>query len=327
MSLLEVHDVRMHYPASPDAWGRPRAWLRAVDGVSLSIAEGEVVGLVGESGCGKSTLGRVITGLERPTAGTVRFGGRDVAGRAGTPGLQLVFQDSLGSMDPRWTAAEIVSEPWRARGRRMARGELRRKVAGLLSDVGLEAAAMDRYPHEFSGGQRQRIGLARALADEPRLLVCDEVVSALDVSVQAQVVNLLMRLRRERGMAMLFISHDLAVVEHVATRMAVMYLGRIIEEGRAREVCARPLHPYTAALVSAVPEPGRARGGPALQGEPPSPLSPPPGCTFHLRCPIATTRCGAVSPSWREASPGRWVACHEAGPTDPGVQASPAGTR
>ena len=186
----------------------------------------------------------------------------------------MVFQDSLGSMDARWTAAEIVSEPWRARGRRMASGELRRRVAGLLADVGIDPEAMDRYPHEFSGGQRQRIGLARALADEPRLLVCDEVVSALDVSVQAQVVNLLARLRRERGMAMVFISHDLAVVEHVATRMAVMYLGRVVEEGPSREVGSRPLHPYTAALIAAVPEPGRARPSLTLKGDPPSPMSP-----------------------------------------------------
>jgi oligopeptide/dipeptide ABC transporter ATP-binding protein len=268
---------------------------------------------VGESGCGKSTLGRMIVGLERPTSGTVQFEGRDVTGRAGTPGLQMVFQDSLGSMDARWTAAEIVSEPWRARGRRMASGELRRRVAGLLADVGIDPEAMDRYPHEFSGGQRQRIGLARALADEPRLLVCDEVVSALDVSVQAQVVNLLARLRRERGMAMVFISHDLAVVEHVATRMAVMYLGRVVEEGPSREVGSRPLHPYTAALIAAVPEPGRTRPSVTLKGDPPSPMSPPPGCPFHPRCPWATPRCRAEAPTWREVQPGRRVACHEAG--------------
>jgi oligopeptide/dipeptide ABC transporter ATP-binding protein len=312
-TLLEVDGVRVEYPANVDGWGRARARLRAVDGVSLRVGAGEVVGLVGESGCGKSTLGRVIVGLEAPTEGTVRFEGRDVTGRAGTPGLQMVFQDPLGSLDPRWTTAEIVAEPWLARGERPTRAALRARALALVAEVGLDASALDRFPHAFSGGQRQRIGIARALAASPRLLVCDEVVSALDVSVQAQVVNLLARLRAERGLAMVFISHDLAVVEHVSQRIAVMYLGRILEEGPAREVCARPLHPYTQALLAAVPEPGRPRSAVPVHGEPPSPLSPPPGCPFHPRCPVATDRCRRVSPTWTEPAPAHRVACHAAG--------------
>lgn len=312
-SLLEVRGVRVGYPAQVDGWGRARARLRAVDGVNLRVRAGEVVGLVGESGCGKSTLGRVIVGLETPTEGEVWFDGSDVTGRAGTPGLQMVFQDPMGSLDPRWPAAEIVAEPWLARGERASRSSLRARAARLLEEVGLDGTVLDRYPHAFSGGQRQRIGIARALAASPRLLVCDEVVSALDVSVQAQVVNLLLRLQAERGLAMVFISHDLAVVEHVSQRIAVMYLGRIVEEGPAREVCARPLHPYTRGLLAAVPEPGRPRSGLAVQGEPPSPLSPPEGCPFHPRCPLATEHCRRELPSWTEPGPGRGVACHAAG--------------
>lgn len=312
-TLLEVDDVHVGYPANVDGWGRARARLRAVDGVSLRVGAGEVVGLVGESGCGKSTLGRVIVGLERPTGGAIRFEGRDVTGRAGTPGLQMVFQDPLGSLDPTWTTAEIVAEPWLARGERPMRAALRERALALIAEVGLDASALDRFPHAFSGGQRQRIGIARALAASPRLLVCDEVVSALDVSVQAQVVNLLARLRAERGLAMVFISHDLAVVEHVSQRIAVMYLGRIVEEGPAREVCARPLHPYTRALWAAVPEPGRPRSAVPVHGEPPSPLSPPKGCPFHPRCPVAMDRCRHDSPTWTEPAPGHRVACHAAG--------------
>ena len=312
--LLEVDQARVRYPAQLDGWGRPRSWLRALDGVNLRVQPGEVVGLVGESGCGKSTLGRVAVGLERPTGGTVHFEGRDITGRPGTEGLQMVFQDPLGSLDPRWTAAEIVAEPWLARGGRPPRTVLRERVALLLEEVGLDAGSMDRCPHAFSGGQRQRLGIARALAASPRLLVCDEVVSALDVSVQAQVVNLLAKLQSGRGLALVFISHDLAVVEHLSQRIAVMYLGRIVEEGPAHEVCARPLHPYTQALLAAVPEPGRPRSSGPLRGEPPSPLHPPTGCPFHPRCPVATRRCHDEAPAWREARPGRSVACHEAGP-------------
>lgn len=311
-ALLAVEDVRMLYPARPDAWGRPKAWLHAVDGVSLRVDAGEVVGLVGESGCGKSTLGRIVAGLEKPTRGVVRWDGLDVTGRAGTPGLQMVFQDSSGALDPRWTVAQIVAEPWLARGRRMSRAELRQEAAALLAEVGLDEGALDRFPHAFSGGQRQRIGIARALAARPRMLVCDEVVSALDVSVQALVVNLLARLRVERGLAMVFISHDLAVVEHLSQRIVVMYLGRLVEEGPSRDVCSRPLHPYTQALLAAVPEPGRPRSRAPVQGEAPSPLAPPTGCPFHPRCPLASARCRAEMPAWREPSPGRWVACHEA---------------
>jgi oligopeptide/dipeptide ABC transporter ATP-binding protein len=257
-------------------------------------------------------LGRIVAGLEKPTRGVVRWDGLDVTGRAGTPGLQMVFQDSSGALDPRWTVAQIVAEPWLARGRRMSRAELRQEAAALLAEVGLDEGALDRFPHAFSGGQRQRIGIARALAARPRMLVCDEVVSALDVSVQALVVNLLARLRAERGLAMVFISHDLAVVEHLSQRIVVMYLGRLVEEGPSRDVCSRPLHPYTQALLAAVPEPGRPRSRAPVQGEAPSPLSPPPGCPFHPRCPLASSRCREERPAWRESSPGRWVACHEA---------------
>lgn len=311
--LLEVDAVRVRYPAQIDAWGRPRSWLHALHGVSLRVQAGEVVGLVGESGCGKSTLGRVAVGLEQPAGGRVLFEGRDVTGRPGTEGLQMVFQDPLGSLDPRWTTAEIVAEPWLARGSRPSRAALREQVAQLLEEVGLDTGSMDRCPHAFSGGQRQRIGIARALAASPRLLVCDEVVSALDVSVQAQVVNLLARLQAGRGLALVFISHDLAVVEHLSQRIAVMDLGRIVEEGPAHEVCSRPLHPYTQALLAAVPEPGKPRSHRPWPGEPPSPLNPPGGCPFHPRCPLATRRCHAEAPAWREARPGRFVACHEAG--------------
>lgn len=322
MNLLAVQDLKVHFPVQPDWLGRPGAVVRAVDGVSFTVRPGETVGLVGESGCGKSTLGRAIVRLESPTAGSIRFEGRDLAQlsgaelRAARQRLQMIFQDPYGSLDPRWTAGEIVGEALLLREQRESPSARRDRVAGLLRDVGLDPAVMSRYPHEFSGGQRQRLGIARALAVEPRLLVCDEVVSALDVSVQAQVVNLLASLQRARGLSYLFIAHDLAVVEHLSHRILVMYLGRVVESGTPAQICGAPLHPYTQALLSAVPEPvsGVARRTRVmLQGDVPSPLHPPSGCPFHPRCPVAESRCREQVPPLEDAGDGRQVACWRVG--------------
>jgi len=318
MNLLEVQDLKVHFPVQPDWRGRPTAVVRAVDGVSLTVRSGETVGLVGESGCGKSTLGRAIVRLESLTAGSIRFEGHDLASldaaelRVARRGLQMIFQDPYGSLDPRWTIREIVEEPMLLHGLGGDRNSRRRRVTQLLAQVGLDPAAADRYPHEFSGGQRQRIGIARALAVEPRLIVCDEVVSALDVSVQAQVVNLLASLQKEMGLAYLFIAHDLAVVEHLSHRIVVMYLGRIVEEGTSAQVCRSPVHPYTRALLSAVPspDPGASREARVrLAGDVPSPLNPPAGCPFHPRCPMAQERCRTEVPELRPMLDGRRVAC------------------
>lgn len=319
MNLLEVEDLKVHFPVHPDWRGRPTAHVRAVDGVNLSIRKGETVGLVGESGCGKSTLGRAIVRLETPTGGSVRFEGHDLASLRGTNlrrarrRLQMVFQDPFGSLDPRWTIEEIVEEGLRLHEPSMTKAMRRERVAALLRDVGLDPSLAVRYPHEFSGGQRQRIGIARALAVEPSLIVCDEVVSALDVSVQAQVVNLLAELQRSRGVAFLFIAHDLAVVEHLSERILVMYLGRVVESGPARQVCGAPQHPYTQALISAVPSLDRGvtrQQRIRLQGEVPSPLAPPSGCPFHPRCPMAREQCRVEVPRLRVLGDGREAACH-----------------
>ena len=318
MNLLEVQDLKVHFPVRVDWRGRPTSVVRAVDGVSLTVHAGETVGLVGESGCGKSTLGRAIVRLESLAAGSIRFEGRDLATldtaqlRAARRGLQMIFQDPYGSLDPRWTIREIVEEPMLLHGLCGDRDSRRQRVTQLLAQVGLDPAAADRYPHEFSGGQRQRIGIARALAVEPRLIVCDEVVSALDVSVQAQVVNLLASLQKELGLAYLFIAHDLAVVEHLSHRIVVMYLGRIVEEGTSAQVCRSPVHPYTRALLSAVPspDPGASREARVrLAGDVPSPLNPPAGCPFHPRCPMAQERCRTEVPELRPMLDGRRVAC------------------
>jgi oligopeptide/dipeptide ABC transporter ATP-binding protein len=314
--LLEVRDLRKSFPVGGGGFGR-RARLVAVDGVDLDVKSGETVGLVGESGCGKSTLARLALRLIEPDSGAIRFEERDLRalGRRELRGMrrrmQIVFQDPFASLNPRMTAGETIGEGLHVHG--LARGEAReRRIAELLEIVGLAPEHAARYPHEFSGGQRQRIGIARALALEPRLIVADEPVSSLDVSIQAQILNLLLDLQKRFGLAYLFISHDLRVVRHLARRVAVMYLGRIVEYGPAERVFARPQHPYTEALLSAVPVPDPARRGRriVLTGDVPSPIAPPPGCPFHPRCPKAVARCATERPALREVMPGHVAACH-----------------
>jgi peptide/nickel transport system ATP-binding protein/oligopeptide transport system ATP-binding protein len=312
--LLELEDLHVHFPVRGN-----RSALRAVDGVSLRIPRGTTLGLVGESGCGKSTLGLAALRLVELTSGTVRFEGTDVtsARRGALRALRrrtaMVFQDPYSSLDPRHTIGASVAEPLAVHG--LARGRARSdRVAELLDRVGLDPAGAGRRPHELSGGQRQRVGIARALAAEPDLVVCDEPVAALDVSVQAQVLNLFTGLVSDLGLTSLFIAHDLAVVEHVSDRIAVMYLGRIVEIGDAEDVARDPLHPYTQALVAAVPEadPAKARKRErvVLSGEPPSPTAPPSGCHFRTRCPHAFEPCTDIDPPLVEVRPGREVACH-----------------
>jgi peptide/nickel transport system ATP-binding protein len=315
--LVEVTDVRKHFPVGRGLFGRPRAVVRAVDGVSLAIRAGETLGLVGESGCGKSTLGRLILRLIEPTAGDVRFEGRSLLAlrprelRAVRRAMQIVFQDPYGSLNPRMRVASIVGEGL-AIHRIGTREQRRERVRALLDLVGLPADAAARFPHEFSGGQRQRIGIARALAVEPRFLVADEAVSALDVSIQAQILNLLQDLKRRLGLTLLFISHDLRVVEHLSERVAIMYLGKIVEIGSRDEVYGDPRHPYTRTLLAAVPvaDPRRRHERAAVTGDVPSPLSPPPGCAFHPRCPHAVEICRRVTPPLEAGRSGRAVACH-----------------
>jgi oligopeptide/dipeptide ABC transporter ATP-binding protein len=320
MPLVEVRQVVKHYPAAGPFLQRRRAMVRAVDGVSLTLERGETLALVGESGCGKSSLGRTILRLQEPTAGQVFFEGEDVfalkrrALRALRRRMQIIFQDPYSSLNPRMTVGRAVAEGLEIH-RLVARREIPARVAALLGEVGLDPSYANRYPHEFSGGQRQRIGIARALAVEPAFIVCDEPVSSLDVSVQAQVLNLLVELQRQRGLAYLFISHDLAVVRQIAHRVAVMYLGQIVEMGPTESVLSSPRHPYTAALLSAVPDPapegGRRRI--ILPGDPPDPTLPPSGCRFHTRCfhPARDSRCWAEAPSLRLLGPVE-VACHYA---------------
>ena len=323
--LLDIVDLKKHFPVRRTAFSARRGVVQAVDGVSFAIQPGETLGLVGESGCGKSTVGRMILRLIEPTSGAIRFDGEDLLALEGKAlrrrraDLQLIFQDPYGSLDPRQTVEKIVGEPLAIHGIG-DRAERRQRVLRLIERVGLAAEHLGRHPHEFSGGQRQRIGIARALALEPRLVVCDEAVSALDVSIQAQVVNLLKRLQRDLGLTYLFIAHDLAVVRHISTRVAVMYLGRIVELAPAAQLFARPFHPYTQALLSAIPRPkadARRGGRVLLAGDVPSPMAPPAGCRFHTRCPLAIDRCRVETPPTQDLGEGRSVACHLVRPGEP----------
>ena len=316
-TLLSVKGLVKHFPVenSDDV-------VRAVDGVSFDILSGETLGLVGESGCGKSTVGRCLLRLHEPTAGEVLFEGQNIIGlphremQALRREMQIIFQDPYASLNPRLSIRSIISEPLTIHGIGN-KAEQRERVADLLSKVGLDPKYMDRYAHEFSGGQRQRIGIARALASNPKLIICDEPVSALDVSVQAQVVNLLQDLQQEFGLTYLFISHGLAVVEHISNRVAVMYLGRIVEIAEAKELYENPLHPYTKALLSAIPipDPKEKRERIILTGDVPTPINPPSGCRFRTRCPIAIPECASVEPPLEEHESGHLAACIRIGET------------
>jgi len=319
LSLLDVKNLQVHFPVKHAVFGRSRALVRAVDGVSFTIQPGETLGLVGESGCGKTTLGRAIVRLVEPTSGSIRFEGEDLASLGPNPlrerrrKLQMIFQDTYASLNPRLPIEDIIGEGLDIHELVDGATARRARVADLLRAVGLDPTYAHRYPHEFSGGQRQRIGIARALAVEPKLIVCDEPVSALDVSVQAQVINLLRELQEQRGIAYLFIANDLAVVEHISHRVMVMYLGRIVEMAEAKAIIREPKHPYTQALISAVPvvDPDTKARRIVLPGDVPSPIDPPSGCPFHPRCPIAEQPlCGKEIPPLREVSPGHEAACH-----------------
>ena len=318
-NLVKVDYLKTWFPVRKGFLSRSVRWLKAVDGVSFGIAAGKTLGLVGESGCGKTTLGRTILRLIPATSGEVFFDGCEVFTRSGRQmrnlrrDMQLIFQDPFGSLNPRRTVENIVGEALTVHG--IARGKKRAvRVAELLEKVGMPASYAGRYPHEFSGGQRQRIGIARALALNPKFIVCDEPVSALDVSIQSQIINLLQDLQKEFGLTYLFIAHDLAVVEHMCDRIAVMYLGRLVELGADKAVSLNPLHPYTEALLAAVPKAAggvrrRAGGRKLLKGDVPSPINPPPGCRFHTRCLKAMTACHKQDPPWFQVEQDHWVSC------------------
>jgi oligopeptide transport system ATP-binding protein len=316
-ALLEVKNLVKHFPIRRGLLSRVAGQVQAVDGVSFSIRAGEVLGLVGESGCGKTTTGRCVLRLIEPTSGSIRFDGREITQlpkremRALRREMQIVFQDPYSSLNPRLTVGSMLGEALTIH--RLARGAaVKERVAELLTRVGLSPDHARRYPHEFSGGQRQRIGVARALAVNPRLIVADEPVSALDVSIQAQIINLLRDLQRQLNLTYLFVAHDLSVVEHISDRVAVMYLGRIVELADSRSLYESPAHPYTQSLLSAipVPDPARRRRRIVLKGDVPSPASPPSGCRFHPRCFMAQPICATQDPILREVRPGQWSACH-----------------
>ena len=315
--LLEVKHLTKHYPVKKGVFGRATGQVHAVDDVSFAIGEGETLGLVGESGCGKSTTGKAILRLVDVTSGSVEWRGKRIESlgegevRPFRRELQAVFQDPYSSLNPRMRAADIVAEPIR-NFESAGKAEIAGRVASLFAKVGLRPDQMIKYPYEFSGGQRQRLGIARALAPHPKLIVCDEPVSALDVSVQAQVINLLRDLQQELGLSYLFVAHDLAVVEHISHRVAVMYLGKVVELAERRSLFAQPQHPYTEALLSAVPvpDPKAKRKRIILKGDVPSPTHPPSGCRFHTRCPYAVERCKVEEPEMKELRPGHFAACH-----------------
>ena len=315
--LIEIQNLKTYYPSRSGLLKQRTEWVKAVDDVSFSISHGETFGLVGESGCGKSTLGRSILRLEKPTAGHILFEGEDVGAVSGArlkairPNLQAIFQDPHGSLDPRMNVRQIISEGLAIQGQ-LSKAERDDRVERLIEVVGLRKEHLGRYPHEFSGGQRQRIGIARALALRPKFIVADEPVSALDLSVQSQVLNLLSDLQREFGLTYLFIAHDLAVVEYISDHVGVMYLGKLVEVAASEELYADPLMPYTKALLSAVPG---SRGGPKreriiLTGDMPSPINPPSGCAFRTRCWLAQELCALEAPALREVKPAHWAACH-----------------
>jgi peptide/nickel transport system ATP-binding protein len=322
--LLQARDLRVHYPVRSAGWFGKPVLARAVDGVSLEVARGETLGLVGESGSGKTTLGRAVLRRTPLTAGSIHFKGEDIthAGKSQLRELrrhmQLVFQDPSTSLNPRHTVFEAIAEPLIVHGWNAGRDALRRRVAELIDQVGLPADAAERYPHAFSGGQRQRVGIARALAIRPDLIVADEPVSALDVSVRAQIINLFQDLQQELGLSFLLIAHDLAVVRHVSHRIAIIYAGQVVETGSRDDIYERPLHPYTRGLLAAVPEPERGASRRQVfavaTGEPPSPMSPPSGCRYHPRCPLAADRCRMAAPPLETRAAGHAVACWFAAP-------------
>jgi oligopeptide transport system ATP-binding protein len=321
--LVAVENLKKHFPVTRGiVIQRQVGAVRAVDGISFEIQQGDTLGLVGESGCGKTTAGRTILGLYSPTSGKVRIEQHEILAVKGVQPLalrrkaQIIFQDPFASLNPRWTVNSIIGEPLRVHKLLRYEKERSERVKELLELVGLNARHVNRFPHEFSGGQRQRIGIARALASEPMFIVCDEPISALDVSIQAQVVNLLEDLQERLGLTYLFIAHDLSMVRHICDRVAVMYLGVLVEMADRDVLYEQPRHPYTQALLSAVPIPDpkkdRARQRVVLTGDVPSPLHPPSGCRFHPRCPIAQPQCSEIVPEWRQIEPGHWVACHAA---------------